>query len=168
MAFESFKYVLDASAFYAGTPFLSGAKCATTTAVLDEVKHVRAAATEALIDAGNLAIIDPDDRATEAVTSAARRTGDLPRLSVADISVLALALQLKAVLVSDDYALANVAATIGVRVQMSSGKGLRQVRKYTRYCSACGRAFGPDARECPLCGNALKRKYRSKKEAVSG
>lgn len=152
--------ILDASAFYAGTAFLSGKKCCTTNMVLEEIRHVKSAALEGLIDAGNLQVVDPEQLHVSAVKKAAEKTGDLRRLSEADISVLALALQLKTTLVTDDYALANVAATIGVKVSSSSGKGIKEVRKWTSYCSACGKAFGSKETECPLCGNKLKRRYK--------
>ena len=156
----AFDCVLDASAFYAGTPFLSGRKCLTTGAVFDEIRHVKSAALEALMDAGNFSVLDPDRKDVDAVTAAAKKTGDIARLSQADISVIALALQKNATLVSDDYAVANVAATLGISVEMSSGKGIKQVRKWVSYCSACGKAYGPDAKECRLCGNKLKRRYK--------
>jgi UPF0271 protein len=152
--------VLDASAFYAGTAFLSGKKCYTTSLVLEEIRHVRSAALGGLIDAGNLQVIDPDKRHITAAKKAAEKTGDLQKLSETDISVLALAMQLQTALVTDDYALANVAATLGISVSSSSGKGLKEIRKWISYCSACGKAFGPKETECPLCGNKLRRKYK--------
>ncbi len=153
--------VLDASAFYAGTAFLSGKKCFTTNLVLEEIRHIKSAALEGLIDAGNLQVVDPEKRHVSEAKKAAEKTGDMQKLSDADISALALAMQLQTTLVTDDYALANVAATIGVRVSSSSGKGLKEVRKWTSYCSACGKAFGPKETECPLCGNRLRRKYKT-------
>ena len=156
MAFE----VLDSSAFYAGTSFLSGSKCYTTSLVLGEVRHVKSAALDGLMDAGNLKVIDPEFEQIKAIKRAARKTGDLQQLSEADISVLALALQLKSTLVTDDYALANVAATIGIKVSSSSGKGIKETRKWISYCSACGKAFAPNIRECLLCGNKLRRRYK--------
>lgn len=152
--------VLDASAFYAGTPFLSGRQCYTTSLVLDEISHVKGAAFEALIDAGNLNVIDPEPQHEKTVIKFAHKTGDVSKLSKADVSVLALAVQLGSTLVTDDYALANVAATMGVKVSSSSGKGFKEARRWTSYCSACGKAFGPNEKECPLCGNKLKRKYK--------
>ncbi|MGI0006362.1 MAG: NOB1 family endonuclease, partial [Nitrososphaera sp.] len=118
------------------------------------------AALEALMDAGNLSIVDPDRENIDAVVAAAKKTGDYGKLSKADVSILALARQMGATLVSDDYAVANVAATVGIAVEMSSGKGIKNVRRYVTYCSACSKAFGPNAKECPLCGNALKRKFK--------
>lgn len=152
--------VLDASAFYAGTPFLSGKQCYTTSLVLDEIRHIKGAALDGLIDAGNLKVLDPEPQHETTVTKSAQKTGDISKLSRADISVLALAAQLGSTLVTDDYALANVAAVMGIRVSSSSGKGLKEIRKWTSYCSACGKAFGPNEKECPLCGNKLKRKYK--------
>lgn len=158
-------FVLDASAFYSGTAFLASAgnsNFLTTSAVIGEIGHIKKshAALDALLDSGNLSVVDPDSASTEAAVAAAKKTGDFARLSGADMSVLALALQTGSTLVSDDYAVANVAATLGVAVEMSSGKGIREKRRYITYCSACGRAFGPGEKECPLCGNALKRKYK--------
>ncbi|MEO9295741.1 MAG: PIN domain-containing protein [Nitrososphaera sp.] len=155
-----FDCVLDASAFYAGTAFLSGKKCATSSAVFEEVRHIKSAALDALMDSGNLSIIDPDKKEIDIIMAAAKKTGDIAKLSQTDVSILALARQQNATLVSDDYAIANVAATIGIRIEMSSGKGIRQTRRWTSYCSACGKAFGPSAKECALCGNRLKRRYR--------
>lgn len=155
-------HILDASAFYAGTAFLSGRKCATTSAVYEEVSHIKSshAALEALMDAGNLSIVDPDGENIDAIVAAAKKTGDYAKLSKADVSILALARQMGATLVSDDYAVANVAATVGIAVEMSSGKGIKNVRRYITYCSACSKAFGPNAKECAQCGNALKRKFK--------
>ena len=155
-------HVLDASAFYAGTAFLSGRKCATTSAVFEEVSHIKSshAALEALMDTGNLSIVDPDSENVDVIVAASKKTGDYARLSKADVSILALARQTSATLVSDDYAVANVAATVGIAVEMSSGKGIKNVRRYVTYCSACSKTFGPNAKECSLCGNALKRKFK--------
>ncbi len=151
---------LDASAFYAGIAFLSGSKCVTTSAIFEEVQHIKAAALEALVQAGNLQILDPDTKSIEAVSIAAKKTGDIVNLSAADISILALALERKVALASDDYAVANVAATLGIRIVASSGKGIREIRKHVAYCSACGKLFSPDKQECPLCGNKLRRRYK--------
>jgi UPF0271 protein len=154
--------VLDAGAFYAGIPFLSSGSYCTTQAVFDEVKHIKKShgAIEALLDAGSLEIIDPDKNSIEKARAAAKKTGDYQKLSRADLSIIALALQLKTTLVTDDYAVANVAAALTISVKSSSSKGIKETRKWIAYCSACGRVFGPDARECPLCGNRLRRKYK--------
>jgi len=155
-------YVLDAGAFYAGIPFLSSGNHFTTEAVFSEVKHIKRshAAIEALIDAGNLRIAEPEQKDIDKVVAVAKKTGDSGRLSEADISILALALSVKKTLVTDDYAVANVATIMKIPVRSTSAKGIKETRRWITYCSACSRTFGPDAKECVLCGNNLKRKYK--------
>lgn len=159
---NSISSALDAGAFYAGIPFLSSGKYCTTHAVFDEVKHIKNShgAIEALLEAGSLQVIDPGKTSIEKIKIASKKTGDYTRLSQADISIVALALEQKTTLVTDDYALANVATTLKIPVQSTSGKGISETRKWISYCSACGKAFGPTEKECPLCGNSLKRKYK--------
>ena len=160
---SAFKYALDAGAFYTGFVFLSSAyRFCTTQAVLDEVKHIKRShgAIEALLESSNLQILNLDTKSIKKVVAAARRTGDYTKLSEADISIIALALQLEIVLVTDDFAVANVATTLKIRVKSVASKGITHTRKWIAYCSACSRAFGPNAKECRLCGNRLRRKYK--------
>jgi endoribonuclease Nob1 len=160
---SAFRYALDAGAFYTGLIFLSSTyRYYTTQAVFDEVKHIKRShgAIEALIESNTLQILNSDRNSIEKVVAAARRTGDYAKLSDADISIIALALQLEIVLVSNDYAVANVATTLKIPVKSVAGKGIKHTRRWIAYCSACGRAFGPNAKECRLCGNRLRRKYK--------
>jgi endoribonuclease Nob1 len=160
---SAFRYALDAGAFYTGLIFLSSTyRYYTTQAVFDEVKHIKRShgAIEALIESNTLQILNSDRNSIEKVVAAARRTGDYAKLSDADISIIALALQLEIVLVSNDYAVANVATTLKIPVKSVADKGITHTRRWIAYCSACGRAFGPNAKECRLCGNRLRRKYK--------
>jgi UPF0271 protein len=152
---SAFKYALDAGAFYTGLVFLSSTRrYCTTHAVLDEVKHIKKShgAIEALLESNTLQIVNSDRKNIEKVVAAARRTGDYQKL--------ALALQLEIVLVTNDYAVANVATTLKIPVKSLASKGITHTRRWIAYCSACGRAFGPNAKECRLCGNRLRRKYK--------
>jgi endoribonuclease Nob1 len=156
--------VLDAGAFYAGTLFLSSdEQMYTTSAVLDEVRHIKNKfyALEALRDSGRLAIQDPEPNQIEIVHRAAAKTGDRSSLSEADVSILALALQLTMPLVTDDYAVANVAAVLNIQVMPATvGKEIRETRRWIYYCSGCSKSFSSGEKECPLCGNKLKRKFK--------
>ena len=160
---SAIKYALDAGAFYTGLVFLSSARrYCTTHAVLDEVKHIKKShgAIEALLESNTLQIVNSDKKNIEKVVAAARRTGDYQKLSEADISIIALALQLEIVLVTNDYAVENVATTLKIPVKSVASKGITHTRSWIAYCSACGRSFGPNAKECRLCGNRLRRKYK--------
>ncbi|HKH89697.1 MAG TPA: PIN domain-containing protein [Nitrososphaera sp.] len=160
---SAFRYALDAGAFYSGVVFLSSSlQYCTTQAILDEVKHIKKShgAIEALIESNTLQILNSDRESIQNVVAAARETGDHAKLSEADISIIALALQLGIMLVTNDYAVANVATTLKIPVKSVAGKGITHTRRWIAYCSACGRAFGPNAKECRLCGNRLRRKYK--------
>jgi endoribonuclease Nob1 len=168
------RYAVDSGAFYTGVVFLSSSSSSssssasrsrycTTQSILDEVKHIKKShgAIEALIESNILEIINPETQSIERVTTAAKRTGDYTRLSEADISIIALALQqMGIVLITNDNTVANLASTLRIPVKSASGKGITERRRWITYCSACGKAFGPNATECRLCGNKLRRKYK--------
>jgi endoribonuclease Nob1 len=156
------EFVLDASAFYAGTPFLSSSTCYTTNLVLKELIHIKKSysALESLIDAGNLKIIDPEEQFLKKIIKIARKTGDFSKLSSADLSILSLALQLKATLISDDYAIINIAILLRIPIKTIATKGITKVRKWVTFCKACGKAYSPDISECMLCGNKLRRRFK--------
>jgi endoribonuclease Nob1 len=159
----AFRYALDAGAFYTGVVFLSSAgRYYTTQAVFDEVKHIKRShgAIEALLESNTLQIVNSDRKSIEKAVAAARKTGDYQKLSEADVSIVALALQLEIVLITNDYAVANVASTLKIPVKSVASKGISHTRRWITYCSACGRAFGPNAKECRLCGNRLRRQYK--------
>lgn len=159
--------MLDAGAFYAGTPFLSSSHSLlyTTPEVIDEVKHIKASisALDALLDSGRIVVRDADKKYVGRVVEASSESGDRYALSTADISVISLALQIGCTLVTDDFSVANLATALAVEVMpATAGKDIKQVRKWIFYCSGCSRVFALGG-ECPLCGNALKRKYRKVK-----
>jgi UPF0271 protein len=157
--------ILDASAFYAGIPFLGSAKCYTTSSVFDEIKHIKKSfsATEALIDAGNLQIKEPDVKFIDAAKKLAQKSGDLVKMSKPDLSVIALALELKdynPLIVTDDYAIANVAELSSIKVSHVMSKGITKVGNWIRYCSACGILYGKNEKTCNVCGNRLRSRLK--------
>lgn len=159
---DSSELVLDASAFYAGIPFQSSRKCYSTKAIYEEVKHIRQAyaALDALIDSGNLTILEPEESSLNRVKHAANITGDIQELSIADISIIALSLQLKKTLVSDDYAIGNIAAFLKIPIRTIAFKGIGNLRRWIGFCNACGRAYKPHIRICTICGSRVMRRFK--------
>lgn len=160
---DSNKFVLDASAFYTGVPFLSSAICYTTTLVFEEIRHIKKSycVLEALLDAGNLKVMEPEESFLAKVINIAKKTGDYFKLSSADISVLALALHLNLTLISDDYAVENVATLLNIPIKSIGTKGISKVRRWVTFCRACGKAYEPGIIECALCGNKLRRRFKT-------
>ena len=151
--------VLDSSAFYAGIPFSSSEPSVTTSHVYNEIKHIKKDhdAVQILIETRRLKISDPDHRFIITVNDAAKKSGDFPNLSQEDISTIALSLQLKAELVTDDFAVSNVAKNLKIKVSPVMTGGIKEIITWIYYCPGCKRNFSKTT-ECPNCGNALKRK----------
>ena len=151
--------VYDASAFYAGVPFSSPDTGITTTLVFEEIQHIKKnhGALEILLETDRLRIQEPDLSSTEFVTSMAKKTGDIQKLSKADISAVSLAYELKEKLVTDDFAVSNLAKNLNLQVQPIMTKGIKDVGKWIHYCAGCGQQFS-GVEFCPNCGNKLNRK----------
>jgi UPF0271 protein len=151
--------VYDASAFYSGVPFASPELGLTTTLVFDEIKHIKKnhGAIEILLDTNRLEIQDPDSNNIRLVSEMAKKTGDLQKLSKADISAVALAYQIGASLITDDFAISNLAKNLKLRVEPIMTKGIRDVGKWIHYCAGCKKGF-TGVEFCPNCGNKLNRK----------
>jgi len=151
--------ILDASAFYAGVPFGSSTDCYTTSLVYDEIKHIKKKqeALETLMETSRLKIMDPDQNSTNAAITAAKKTGDFPQLSKQDISIIALCLSLNGQIITDDFAISNVARNLGLKVSPIMTNGITDVGKWVHYCPGCGTSHNL-GKECPACGTVLKRK----------
>ncbi len=151
--------ILDASAFYAGVPFRTSTDCHTTSLVYDEIKHIKKSqdVLGTLLETNRLKIREPDKESTKAAIKAAKDTGDFPQLSKQDISIIALCIETKGEIISDDFAISNVARNLGLKISPIMTRGIKDVGKWIHYCPAC-RTNHANKKECPACGTPLKRK----------
>jgi len=151
--------ILDASAFYAGVPFRSSDVWYTTTLVFDEIKHIKKNhdALGTLLETNRLKIREPDVESTKTAIRAAKNTGDFPQLSKQDISIIALCIKNKGDIITDDFAISNVAKNLGLKITPIMTRGIKDVGKWVHYCPGC-RTNHVSGTECPACGTPLKRK----------
>ena len=103
----------------------------------------------------------PDTDSVARVRAVARETGDDGVLSRADRRLLAAAVELDATLVSDDYAVQNVADGLGVETETIERDGITERRDWAFQCAGCGREFDDDPGRCPVCGAEATRKNPS-------
>jgi len=137
----------------------------TTPKVVEEVKDPESRLfLESLISAGKVKVLVPSKESVEAVMEAARRTGELEELSEADVEVLALAYELKATLLTDDYNLQNIAKTLGIAFKTLQ-RGIKRVIRWNYVCIGCGKRFSemPPGGVCPDCGSPVKLIPRKKR-----
>ena len=151
--------VLDSSAFYAGIPFRSNEPSYITHLIYNVIEHIKKDhdAIRILIETKRLMINEPDNQFIITANNAAKKSGDFPNLSHEDISAIALSIQLKAELVTDDFAVSNVAKNLSIKVVPVMTSGIKNVVTWKYYCPGCKTDFSK-VTECPRCGNRLKRK----------
>ena len=154
---------MDATAFYAGMPFTSNDSFMTTSAVYDEIQHIKMkqGAIEMLQQTNRLQIRDPDKKFINIVKDTAYKTGDNTTISKQDISIIALALENKIELITDDFAVTNVARQLKIQTLPLMTQGIDTIGKWISYCSMCGKEFSKE-KECPICGSKLNRKLIKK------
>ena len=151
--------VLDSTAFYAGIPFGSNEPSYITSLVYNEIDHIKKDhdAVQILIETKRLTINEPEEKFVTTSIDAAKKSGDFSNLSDEDISTIALSLQLGAELVTDDFAVSNVAKNLNIKVIPVMTGGIKNVIIWKYYCPGCKTNFSK-VTECPRCGNRLKRK----------
>jgi len=151
--------ILDASAFYAGVPFRSSDDYYTTSLAFDEINHIKKShdVLGTLLETNRLKIREPTKESTDAAIKAAKDTGDFPQLSKQDISIIALCIEMNGEIISDDFAISNVAKNLGLKISPIMTQGIKDVGKWVHYCPAC-RTNHTNKKECPMCGTPLKRK----------
>ena len=135
----------------------------TTSMVYEEIQHIKTkqGALEMLQQTNRLQIRDPMEESIISVTDASIKTGDNSTISKQDITIIALALENKIELITDDFAVTNVARQLKIKTSSLMTDGVKTVGKWISYCSICGKEFSK-LKECPICGSRLNRKLIKK------
>ncbi len=161
-------YVLDTTAFLAALPLMLNARMYTVPRVIEEVRDPESRARlETALSLGRVEVVEPRECYRWRARRAAVKHGLHGSLSDTDVDVAALALQLRdegfePITVTDDYALQNLLANLGLAFQALRTRGINKVEEYSLVCPVCGyvsRRYGE--RICPRCGTRLVRRKRS-------
>ncbi len=101
--------------------------------------------------------------AFDLVDEAGMGAGNLGRLSDADRSLLALAVDQGAALVTDDHTMLDLGKRLGVQCLSVNSSGIQGTKDFRPRCSGCGRWFDamPKGDECIVCGSPVKLKPSS-------
>ncbi len=154
--------VLDTTAFYAGVPYTNTSEnLVTTPDVISEVSNER---TRSLIALSKINVLQGTPQNLKTVQEAARKTGDTS-MSKADLSVLALCLNLneegnEAILLSDDFAVENVASRLGIKARPLMTNGIKTASEWVFFCPACGKRYTKQRSDCLVCGTKLEKRLK--------
>ncbi|MFH1328096.1 MAG: hypothetical protein ABIH76_04535 [Candidatus Bathyarchaeota archaeon] len=168
---ESKPLILDASAFIMGLDPLSIKSATyTTPKVIEELRgfsiHLRYSTA---IQLKKLEVMSPSLRYINEVKRASSTIGDRLKLSETDLSVLALAFNLRSrgydpIIVSDDYSIQNVATYLDINYSGLSTIGIKSCIKWMIQCSACRKKFSGNfkGKKCPSCDGEVRRRRLTK------
>ncbi|MCS6769565.1 MAG: NOB1 family endonuclease [Candidatus Caldarchaeum sp.] len=162
-------YALDTRAFLSVQLEPGPAELITVQEVVDEVLY-GGLAPERLATALARQVVKlkkPSQSSVERVKVAAASTGDLPRLSKADVNLLAAAFDAfsegaSVVVLSDDYSLQNTALKLGLEVAGLARQPVKELREWISKCVVCGKVYGRAVGDvCPSCGGEVVRYVRA-------
>ncbi|MCK5309320.1 MAG: hypothetical protein KAJ33_07495 [Thermoplasmata archaeon] len=148
-------YVLDATAIRSGMT-IAGEGWYTTQDIVDEVKLGRQARNLDMLLGVSIKVMSPDEASVNIIKETASKTHDIESLSRTDIGVLALAYELQATIISDDYAVQNIARILKIPIKTDL-KGIREIIHWTFRCRGCGRYFEKEPVDCPICGSEIRK-----------
>ena len=117
------------------------------------------------IEAANLTWMSPSVESINQATKISHETGDLDGLSETDLSLLALVIDIKGRLFTDDYRLQNVCNSAGIEWSPVETVGISETWNWELKCRGCGRvtsgkwgtSFARESPgECGDCGSELR------------
>ncbi|UCH89734.1 MAG: hypothetical protein JSV49_03540 [Thermoplasmata archaeon] len=149
-------YVLDTPAFIVGIPCSLTDKLYTVPGVFLELSRKADKERFEYFQNAGLKVQSPASKYLEEIELKAKTTGDSERLSEVDKSLIALALELNAVLITDDYSIQNLAEEFGISYRTVSEKGITEIIHWELKCKGCARIWNEPHQTCPVCGSALK------------
>ncbi len=117
------EYVADTS-FIIHHPKIFERKVIIPPSVLEEIKSP---IVRLKLELWGFEVLEPKEKYIEKVKKEAEKIGYLDKLSDVDIEVLALALERRAVLLTDDFSMQNVAKRLKIKF-----KGNKTIKKYKK------------------------------------
>ncbi|SFM49955.1 NOB1 family endonuclease [Methanolobus profundi] len=155
-------YIADSAVFIMGAG-LEPHRMITIPSVVNELKSNEASMRFELARESGARVEMPGEDFREAVLKIAKETRDCEELSATDVDILAKALEYKdnSVLLTDDYAVQNVARVMGIEVKPVAQKKIKDVLVWQKQCAGCRRYFD-SGDVCPVCGSALRKRRKRK------
>ena len=110
---------------------------------------------------------NPSAEALQRSKEAAQASGDISGLSSVDLDVLAIAIEHRAIVVSDDHRIQNVAGLHGVGWHPVLNEGIKEHWEWVLECKGCKKLHAPPENvsrfrrtygSCDDCGSKLKLK----------
>ena len=112
--------------------------------------------------ATHLKVMKAQKNSYDVVNKEAKETGDYDVLSKVDMDILALGYECKGTIITDDFAIQNVALALEVKFLSCSGKVISEKRAWRYNCTACNHKEKVKLKNCSVCGNEEIRRVKLK------
>lgn len=151
------KYILDTSAILSGKDMPMDRDLYVPPGVLDEIKEGgRWYKKLQRMKAAGLKVIAPSGSLIEEVNKKAKRTGDYLRLSDTDVEVVALAMYLDGVILTDDYSIQNISKEMHIPFEGIAQDEIEEEYTWRYRCRKCGRWYREETEICQTCGGEVR------------
>ena len=112
--------------------------------------------------ATHLKVMKAQKDSYDVVNKEAKETGDYDVLSKVDMDILALGYECKGTIITDDFAIQNVALALELKFLSCSGKVISEKRAWRYKCTACNHKEKVKLKNCSVCGNEEIRRIKLK------
>ena len=145
-------FVLDSSALFSMEDLPDDHVC--TQGVVDELLKYKDPRVDRWGDL--LRVSGCTERSVAKVKDAAKKSGDAGRLSDVDVSVIALAIDINGIVLTDDFSIQNVCKIMGIEYRSVGTEGIKKIEKWNYRCNGCGRWYKEKLNDCPICGSSMR------------
>lgn len=154
-------YVMDTSAIMSRKINLLSDNLVFPDRVIEEIRKGR---LKYMLDVSEemIRVFAPSKESVEAVKEASKKTRDFSVLSETDIEVLASGYELKAAIITDDYAVQNVASSLGIEWESTDVAGISKEIVWKYRCTGCRKVFSRPLDTCPVCGHEVRRFHKTR------
>mgnify|MGYP000078343893 CR=1 FL=1 len=153
-------FILDTCAFF--TQKHPEGKFITAAGIDSEIINKQSKQYFENMRSTKMEIMVPDVKYCEIIKKHAKETGDFDVLSKIDLDIIALGYELKGTIVTDDFAVQNVALSLGLKFVSCSDKIITEKRSWLYKCTACSHTDKKKGKDCPVCGNNEILRIKSK------
>ena len=145
--------ILDSSALFSMEDLPDG-DIAVPPGVVDELRKYKDQRIERWGDL--LRVSECTKASVSKVNAVALKSGDSGRLSEVDVSVIALAIDLNGIVMTDDFSIQNVCSIMNIEYRSVGTEGIKRVEKWNYRCNGCGKWYKEKMNDCPICGSSMK------------
>ena len=154
-------YIVDSAVFIMRNSNLDSSLMITVPSVVDELKNRDSVLFYYLAKEGGLRVEWPEPEMVKEIKRKAEHTRDSEELSKTDLEILAKALEYRdrGILITDDYAIQNVALQLGIQIKPLAQKKIKDIIIWQKKCTGCKKTFDK-GNVCNICGSSLKKKRK--------